>query len=98
MVHRLRCGVAISDSFLNRIGSRESDLCSVCNTRSTSNHVLLSCLKYEQPRKVWFEKIAKGCDIEITIKTLFYQDVLTHPIDFLITTQDRVFGKEMVSR
>ena len=49
---QLKTGIGYLKPFQRKIGSREDDLCKQCGRKETTAHLILSCTRYDEERKV----------------------------------------------
>ena len=83
MVHRVRCGLAFTGCFLVKLGRRTSDLCNLCRRKETIQHTLLTCGKFDEPRRRLFGKLLASGEREITLRTIFKQKYVLDLTEFL---------------
>ena len=76
VLHRLRLGKVLLSDYLFSINSKQSDLCTTCNSVENIEHVLLHCNRYVNQRIYLCEKLA------ININNLSLQHLLSNPISF----------------
>ena len=70
LFYRLRTGYIKLNSYLNKIGFVESNLCDTCNQEETVKHYIQHCKKYNIYRQNLIEKLLKLGVNDLSLTTI----------------------------